>query len=83
MRQEAVQVKKLKLSDARANLGLTQRALATRAGVSPMVVSNAENGIAIRRLSAHALVNALNSVRREQGLEELSLYEIELSIAGE
>ncbi|MFL5625929.1 MAG: helix-turn-helix domain-containing protein [Ktedonobacteraceae bacterium] len=83
MTTEAVQVNNMKLSDARAQLLLTQRGLAQKANVSPTVVSNAENGYPIRRLSAHAIFNALNDERSARNLPPLGFKQIEWKISGE
>jgi predicted transcriptional regulator len=83
MTTEAVQVKKIRLSDARAQLLLTQRALARLADVSPTVISNAELGYAIRRLSAHAILNALNAERNKKGWKTLDIEEIEWKVSGD
>lgn len=65
------------LSNVRAALGLSQRELARLAGVSAMVVSNAENGYSIRRLSAFAILRVLNDKRREQHLPELKIGDVD------
>ncbi len=83
MTTEMVQVNIMKLSDARAELLLTQRDLAKKAKVSPTVISNAENGYPIRRLSAHAILQALNAERSARELPPLGFKQIDWKIAGE
>ena len=83
MRVEAYQVKKIKVSDARSQLQVTQQELAQRAGISKVVVSNAENGYFIRRLSAHAILNALNAIRQERGMSPLDFDAMDWKVQGE
>lgn len=72
-----VPVKLIKLVDARAMLGMTQHELAHRAGLSPVTVSNAENGGRIRPLKRHAILRVLNAERHNQGLKPLGIDDIE------
>lgn len=83
MQTEAQQVtQKIRPSDARGRLLLTQEQLAHLAGVTAKVVSNAENGIAIRRLSAFAILNAINRKRTEQNLPTLEIDDLDWKIQG-
>jgi predicted transcriptional regulator len=68
---QEVPVKKKSLEDARTELLLTQTELANLAHVSISVVVGSENGRAIRRLSAQALLRALNQKRKEEGEDPL------------
>lgn len=68
---------KKSLVDARTELLLTQKELAERANVSISVVSGCEKGVPIRRLSAQALLKALNQKRAEEALSPLLLDEID------
>ena len=77
-----VKVKKIKLVDARTQLQLTQKGLAQLAHVSIAVISNCENGYPIRRLSAYALLNTLNQVRKDMGLPELEFDQMDWKISG-
>ena len=74
-----LEAKELKhqLSNVRAQLQLSQRELARLARVSPMVVSNAENGYSIRRLSAYAILNAINELRKDRGQTPLEIDDVE------
>lgn len=74
---------KIKLADARAELGLTQAALATFASVSRMVVVNAENGISIQRIGAHRILKILNLQRQQAGMPPLLITDIDWKIVGE
>ena len=75
---------KTKLADARAELGLTQSALAVLAGVSKPVVVNAESGRhAIQRIGAHRILRALNEARGEAYMPPLSITDIDWKIVGE
>jgi len=82
---EAVQVK-LKVSNLRAELQLTQVELAEMAGVARLVVVNAEatrRDVRISRLSAFAILDALNRARVQKGLSVLAFDDIEWKIQGE
>ncbi len=74
---------KIKLADARAELGLSQAALATFAGVSKPVIVNAENGLAIQRIGAHRILKFLNIRRQQEGMPPLSITDIDWKIVGE
>ena len=71
---------KIKLADARAQLGMSQTTLAAAAGISKPVIVNAEKGLPIRRLSAFAMLEALNNRREARGWPSLSVYDIEWHI---
>lgn len=77
MRSEATVQKKVRLEDARAQLGLRQIDLSDLSGISVPVIRNAENGQRIRRLSAYAILDALNTKRAEKHLSALEYDEIE------
>jgi predicted transcriptional regulator len=80
---EARQLSKIKASDARAALGLSQRDLARLAGVATQVIVNAEKGRSIRRISAHAILQALNECRAMRSESPLRIDELDWKIQGE
>ncbi len=85
MRIEALEVKKVKPSFARTELGLTQRELGELAGLSHVTIIKSESGDkedTIRQLTAHRIFNALNKVRAAQGLHRLKFDEIDWNIQG-
>lgn len=73
---------KIKLADARAELRMSQAALATFASLSKQVIVNAEKGMPIQRISAHAILHVLNAERTNRGMSPLSLGDIDWKIAG-
>lgn len=73
---------RIKLADARAELGITQKQLAASAKLSKTVIVNAEKGLAIRRLSAHSILQALNAVRHSRGMPSLTINDIDWHIDG-
>lgn len=78
---EACLVKRIRVSDARAALDITQRDLAEKAGISHVAVRSAEQGQNIRRLTAHKILRALNEERRKHGLAPLDINDLELNIS--
>ncbi len=76
-------VAKIKLADARAELRLSQDELAKLARISKPVIVNAERGLRIQRISAHAILKALNAARRDAGVLPLSIADIDWKIVGE
>ena len=84
---EAVQVTQIRLRDARAQLGLTQLALAKEAGVNRQAVwygEHPEYGTNISPVSAWAILNALNRIRRERGIEPpLEYRQMQWKVQGE
>ncbi len=74
---------KIKLADARAELRMSQQALAALASLSKQVIVNAEKGLAIQRISAHAILKPLNHARQINGLPPLSITDIDWKIVGE
>ncbi len=74
---------KIKLADARAELRMSQAALAALASLSKQVIVNAEKGVAIQRISAHAILRPLNHARHLQGMPPLSITDIDWRIVGE
>jgi DNA-binding XRE family transcriptional regulator len=81
---EAVSVnKKIKPADARAELRISQSDLARRADLSKQVIVNAEKGLLISRISAHAILKALNPLRLEAGLSSLELGDVDWKVQGE
>ena len=74
---------KTKLADARAQCRITQYKLAEEARVARQVVFNAEKGVTISRISAHAILTALNRIRIENDLEPVGFYDLDWKIKGE
>ncbi len=83
MTPEAAVAKKIKVSDARASLGVTQKQLAERAGLVRKVVYKAERGLFVSRLSAHAILRALNVERSRQNLQPLGMEDLDIKIQGD
>lgn len=77
-----VQVSKIRLDDARAQLVLTQSDLARRAGLVERTILNAEKGHIIRKINAYAILNALNEVRRERDMQPLDITDIDWKVQG-
>ncbi len=75
-------VKKVKPSDVRTELGLTQKELGALSGLSHVTIIRAESGISIQRLSAHAIFKALNKERVAQGLPRLQFDMLDWKIQG-
>lgn len=75
--------RKLKVSNARAELRLTQQNLADEAGISRGTVSSVEHGGIITRLNAFAILNALNKKREAAGKSSLSIDDLEWKVQGE
>lgn len=73
----------MNLADARAELRVSQVALAKAARLSTMVIVRAERGLPIQRISAHALLKALNKYRLDAGLPPLSIGDLDFKIVGE
>ena len=73
----------MKIADVRADLRMSQEALAAAAKLSKQPVVNAEKGRPIQRLTAHAILNALNTERIRQGKDPLHLSEIDVNIKGD
>ena len=70
----------MKLADARAELRISQLALAKAARLSNLVIVRAEKGLPIQRISAHAILHALNNYRGDAGLPPLSLGDLDMKI---
>ena len=71
---------KVKLKRVRASLGLSQQALSDLSGVSKPTIVEAEKGRPMRLLTAYALLKALNEVRSQQELPELTVDDIDWNI---
>jgi transcriptional regulator with XRE-family HTH domain len=78
-----VPVSKLRVRDARIQLGWTQPKLAAASGLSIPTVVNAEKQRPIYALSAQRLLNAMNTERATRGMNALSLYDLDWNIDGE
>ncbi len=75
---------KIKLANARAELGLTVTNLASLAGVARQTVVNGERGNKpIQRIQAHRILRALNEVRGEAYMPPLSIDDLDWKIVGE
>ncbi len=71
---------KIRLADARADLGQSQAALAFFSGVSKQTVVNAEKGLSIGRIQAHRILHFLNVERQKVGKSQLSIDDIEWTL---
>lgn len=71
---------KERLNRLRASLGLSQQALADLSGISKPTVIDAEKNRPIQLLTAFALLNALNGLRKDKGLPELTIDSIEWNV---
>ncbi len=78
-----VALDKIRLKDARAQLGLSQAELARLAHVHWHSVGRCERGETIRITSAWAILNALNERRALKNLPALGLKDLTWSIEGE
>lgn len=74
---------KIKIADARAELGMSQQALAFWSHLSKQTIVSAEKGMAIQRLTAYAILKGLNAGRKENGMPPLTIAEIDFKIVGE
>lgn len=74
---------KISIIDARASLGMTQEQLATRSMLTRRSISKAEQGNPIRKLSAYAILKAINEERVRQGLAPLEMEELDVRIRGD
>jgi predicted transcriptional regulator len=73
----------MNLADIRAELRISQVTLAKAANLSNAVIVRAEKGLPIQRISAHAILKALNKYRGDAGLSPLSIGDLDFKIAGE
>ena len=73
-------VAKVKLADARAELGFTQAQVAQLANVSKQTVVNAEKGLAIQRIQAHRILTFLNRERDAVNKSVLSITDLDWKI---
>jgi len=71
---------KEKLSRVRASLGLTQQALADLSGISKPTIVDAEKQRPIQLLTAFAILNALNRLRKERGQPELTIDSLDWNV---
>lgn len=71
---------KVRLQDVKAQLGITSKALAQRAGVSASTITNCERGMGILIPKATNILDALNAFREEGGFRSLSLREIDWNV---
>ena len=80
---EATALVKIRLRDARASLGLTQKELASLARLHYNVISKCEHGGRIRIITAYAILNVLNERRVQRKLPALELKDLTWEIEGE
>jgi transcriptional regulator with XRE-family HTH domain len=80
---EATTLVKIRLRDARASLGLTQKELARLARLHYNVISKCEHGGSIRILTAYAILEVLNGRRAQRNLPALELKDLTWKIEGE
>ena len=73
----------MNLADARAELRISQLALAKAADLSNTVIFRAEKGLPIQRISAHAILKALNKFRLNAALPPLMLGDLDMKIVGD
>ena len=78
----AYRVEQLKLADARAQLRLSKRELSRRADVHYNLIGNAEKGGTIRRVTAYAILEALNEERTRQGKSALQINDLDWKVSG-
>ena len=71
---------KIKLADARAELGLSQQALATFASVARQTVVNGERGTPIHRIQAYRILHFHNAERKKVGKPALTIDDIDWKI---
>ena len=71
---------KQRLSHVRASMGLSQADLADAAGIGKTTVVDAEKRRSIRLLTAYAILNALNKLRAEKGLPELTIDSLDWNV---
>ncbi len=71
---------KVNLADARAELRVSQDALAKEARLAKSVIIRAERGHAIQRSSAHAIVRALNHFREQAEMPAFSFPDFDWKI---
>lgn len=77
-------MEKLKLRLFRASLGLTQKRLAEDADISVVALVDIEkNRVKPRALTAYSIIEALNTVLREKGREEITIDSFDWHILGD
>lgn len=74
--------KRLLLAHVYASLGLTQAELSRRTGIHRMSIRRAEVGKGIELVTAYGLLNAINAERTRQGMEPLTVADIQWKIRG-
>jgi len=75
--------RKLKTNNVRAQLQLTQQQLANRANITRRVITRAEAGLTISRITAFAMLNVFNAMRKDFGLPELEIDDLDWKIRGD
>jgi DNA-binding XRE family transcriptional regulator len=78
-----VSLSRTRLVDARAQLRISQKRLAQAAGVAETTVIGAERGLLIRRISAHAILDALNAERIDRGMSPLGIHDLDWNVQQE
>lgn len=72
------------LMQVRQSLGVSQQALARRAGLTKLTIQNLEHKRCFPKMdNAYRILGAINAIRREQGLPDLRLDELEWGISKE
>lgn len=80
---EAIVIQKIKIGKARRDIGVTQDELARRAGLARKSVHNAEQGEPVLRITARAILRALNEERVSRGMTPLEMEELDVKIRGD
>ena len=70
-------MQKIRISDARSDIGWSQETLAIESGVSEPTVSRAETGKTILRFKARQIWNAINRGREAKGLQPLEFDDLD------
>lgn len=75
---------KIGLKALRASLGLTQKQLAEKAGVSePTIIDIERKRVSPRAITAYAILAALNEVLKEKGREQITIGTLDWKLQGE
>ena len=71
---------KERLNHIRASLGLSQEALANLSGLSKPTIIDAEKHRPIQLLTAYAILNVLNGLRKERDQPELTIDSLDWNV---
>ena len=81
---EAVLTRKLSVRHVRSQLQLSQEDLERASGITRKVIWKAEKRQGhINLTSAYAMLNVFNRLRRDRGMPELDVHDLDWKIAGE